>query len=154
MIAKIIVAAVMALFMWPATVIFSQEHPEHPEHGKTGGAGKQVSTADISAGIKKHITAETKQSSDGKMHVKHEGQDLALSLIKVHDDRLQDLGNGKYFACVDMKGTDGKTYDIDFFLTGQPGEMKVTDTSVHKIDGKPLYNWKEENGKWNKVPVS
>jgi len=67
---------------------------------------------------------------------------------------LQDLGDGKYFACVDMKGTDGKTYDIDFFLTGQPGKMNVTDTAVHKIDGKPLYNWKEENGKWNKVPVS
>jgi len=86
--------------------------------------------------------------------VKYEGQDLSLDLVKVHDDRLQDLGGGKYFACVDMKGTDGKTYDIDFFLTGQPGKMTVTETAVHKIDGKPLYNWKEENGKWNKVPVS
>ena len=123
------------------------------EHPKAGGAKKQVSTADISAGIKKNITADTNKS-DGKFHVKYEGQDLALDLIKVHDDRLQDLGDGKYFACVDMKGTDGKTYDIDFFLTGQPGKMKVTDTAVHKIDGKPLYNWKEENGKWNKVPVS
>ena len=74
--------------------------------------------------------------------------------MKVHDDRLQDLGGGKYFACVDMKGTDGKTYDIDFFLTGHPGKMTVTETSVHKVDGKPLYNWKEENGKWNKVPTS
>ena len=36
-----------------------------------------------------------------------------------------DLGGGKYFACVDMKGTDGKTYDIDFFLTGLAGNMKV-----------------------------
>jgi hypothetical protein len=151
---RLIIAAAIALFLSPATAIFSQEHPEHPEHPKAGGAKKQVSTADISAGIKKHIEAETKQSSDGKMHVKYEGQGLALSLIKVHDDRLQDLGGGQYFACVDMKGTDGKTYDIDFFLTGQPGEMKVTDTSVHKIDGKPLYNWKEENGKWKKVPVS
>ena len=96
----------------------------------------------------------TKKGSDRKFHVKHEGQDLALDLIRVHDDRLQDLGGGKYFACVDMKGTDGKTYDIDFFLTGQPGKMKVTETSVHKIDGKPLYNWKEESGKWNKVPAS
>ena len=127
--------------------------PGASEHPKAGGAKKQVSTADISAGIKKNITAETNKS-DGKFHVKYEGQDLALDLIKVHDDRLQDLGDGKYFACVDMKGTDGKTYDIDFFLTGQPGKMKVTDTAVHKIDGKPLYNWKEENGKWNKVPVS
>ncbi len=72
----------------------------------------------------------------------------------MHDDRLSDLGGGKYFACVDMKGTDGKTYDIDFFLTGRPGQMKVTETSVHKIDGKPLYNWKEENGTWQKTPAS
>jgi hypothetical protein len=152
MITKITIATAIALFFTPASMLFSQEHPEHPEHPKTGGAKKQVSTADISAGIKKNITAETNKS-DGKFHVKYQGQDLALQLVKVHDDRLQDLGDGKYFACVDMKGTDGKTYDIDFFLTGEPGEMKVTDTAVHKIDGKPLYNWKEENGKWNKVPV-
>ena len=150
MIAKIITAAAITLFFMPAPALFSQEHPEHPT---SGGAKKQVSTADISAGIKKHITAETSKSG-GKFAVKYEGQDLALDLIKVHDDRLQDLGGGKYFACVDMKGTDGKTYDIDFFLTGQPGKMTVTDTAVHKIDGKPLYNWKEENGKWNKVPTS
>ena len=158
MVTRIIVATAIALFFTPATVLFSQEHPEHPTKGagehKKGAAEKHVSTADISAGIKKNIDAETKKSSDSKFHVKHEGQDLTLDLIKVHDDRLQDLGDGKYFACVDMKGTDGKTYDIDFFLTGQPGKMKVTDTSVHKIDGKPLYNWKEENGKWNKVPAS
>ena len=153
MIAKVIIAAAITLSFTPVSSLFSQEHPEHPEHPKAGGAKKQVSTADISAGIKKNITAETNKS-DGKFHVKYEGQDLALNLIKVHDDRLQDLGDGKYFACVDMKGTDGKTYDIDFFLTGQPGKMKVTDRAVHKIDGKPLYNWKEENGKWNKVPAS
>ena len=151
MIGRLIAAVAITLFFMPATVIFSQEHPEHPGRAKAGGAAKRVSTADISAFINKHINTET-NNSDGKFHVNYEGQDLALNLVKVHDDRLQDLGNGKYFACVDMKGTDGKTYDIDFFLTGQPGSMKVTDTSVHKIDGKPLYNWKEENGKWNKVP--
>ena len=129
-VAILIIAAAIALFFSPATALFSQEHPEHPEHPKSGGAPKKVSTADISAGIKKNITADTNKS-DGKFHVKYEGQDLALDLVKVHDDRLQDLGGGKYFACVDMKGTDGKTYDIDFFLTGQPGKMKVTDTAVH-----------------------
>ena len=157
MITRIIIAVAIALFFAPATVLLSQEHPEHPMKGGTAkkeGTEKRVSTADISAGIKQNIETETKKSSDRKFHVKHEGQDLALDLIKVHDDRLQDLGGGKYFACVDMKGMDGKTYDIDFFLTGQPGKMKVTDTAVHKVDNKPLYNWKEENGKWNKVPVS
>ena len=150
MIAKIIIAAAIALFFSPATAVFSQEHPEHP---KSGGAQKKVSTADISAGIKKNITAETSKS-DGKFHVKYEGQDLALDLIKVHDDRLSNLGGGKYFACVDMKATDGTVYDIDFFMAGQPGSMRVTETSVHKINGKPLYNWKEENGVWKRVRVS
>ena len=158
MITRIIVATAIALFFTPATLLFSQEHPEHPtkgaEHAKKGATEKKVSTADISTGIKQNIEAEAKKRSDGKFHVKHEGQDLALDLIRVHDDRLQDLGGGKYFACVDMKGTDGKTYDIDFFLTGEPGKMKVTETSVHKIDGKPLYNWKEDNGTWKKVPAA
>jgi hypothetical protein len=164
MILRLIIATAIALFFTPAAMVLSQEHPEHPkktteqpkkggEHPKTGSAEKGVSTADISAGIKKNIDGQSKNSADQKFHVKYEGQDLALDLVKVHDDRLSDLGGGKYFACVDMKATDGKTYDIDFFLTGQPGKMKVTETSVHKIDGKPLYNWKEENGKWQKVPA-
>lgn len=152
MISRVIMTVVVALFLTPAAAVFAQEHPEHPEHPQKGkGTEKHVSTADISAGIKKNIDAESKKNSDGKFHVKYEGQDLALDLIKVHDDRLSDLGGGKYFACVDMKGADGKTYDIDFFLSGQPGKMNVTETAVHKIDGKPLYNWKEENGKWQKV---
>jgi hypothetical protein len=165
MITRLIIAAAISLFFAPVTPVLAQEHPEHPkksaEHPKKGGEqpksgaeAKQVSTADISAGIKKNIDTKSKKSGDGKFHVKYQGQDLALDLTKVHDDRLQDLGGGKYFACVDMQGTDGKTYDIDFFLTGQPGKMRVTETSVHKIDGKPLYNWKEENGKWQKEPAT
>ena len=53
-----------------------------------------------------------------------------------------------------MKAKDGTVYDIDFFMTGQPARMRVTEMSVHKINGKPLYNWKEENGVWKKVRVS
>jgi len=155
MISRLIMTLAIALFFGPAALIVAQEHPEHPGHAQKGkSTEKRVSTADISTGIKKNIDDQSKKSPDAKFHAEHEGQNLALDLVKVHDDRLQDLGGGKYFACVDMKATDGKTYDIDFFLTGQPGEMKVTETSVHKIDGKPLYNWKEENGTWHKVPAS
>ena len=165
MITRLIIAVSMALFFIPAATAPAQEHPEHPRSApppsfpreqvtREPTTQKAVSRADISAGIKKHIATETKTASDRKFHVKHQGKDLALDLIKVHDDRLSDLGGGKYFACVDMKATDGKTYDIDFFLTGQPGSMKVTQTSVHKVDGKPLYNWKEEGGIWKEVRIS
>ncbi len=121
---------------------------------QSGTQTKEVSKADISIGIKKYIDSGRKKSSDKKFHVNYRGKDLALDLIRVHDDPLSSLGGGKYFACVDMKATDGKTYDIDFFLTGQPGSMKVTETSVHKVNGKPLYNWKGEGGVWKKVRVS
>ena len=102
---------------------------------------KEVSTADISSGIKKHIDDERKKSNDKKFHVNYRGKDLGLDLVKVHGDRLSTLGGGKYFACVDMKATDGTIYDIDFFMAGQPGSMKVTETSVHKVNARPLYNW-------------
>ena len=159
---RFIIAVAVAFFLAPA-LLKAQEHPrEHPQSGpsiqqtrehppKEAAAKKPVSTADISVGIKKHIAAETKKASDKKFHVNYQSKDLALNLVKVHDDRLSDLGGGKYFACVDMKAIDGTTYDIDFFLAGKAGDMKVTETSVHKINGKPLYNWKEEGGVWKKV---
>lgn len=163
MITRFVISVAVALFFTPTMSSFAQEHPEHPkkkeeakksehpEHPKKSGEGKEVTTAEISTGIKKHITAETKKSSDKKFHVNYEGKELALDLTKVHDDRLSSLGEGKYFACVDMKAADGTTYDIDFFMSGKPGDMKVTETSVHKVNGKPLYNWKEENGVWKKI---
>jgi len=160
MITRLIIAAALGLPFTPAMPILAAEHPEHPRQQlpqtttttrQSPTQAKEVTKADISTGIKKHIARETKKSSDKKFHANYQGKDLALDLIKVHDDRLSNLGSGKYFACVDMKATDGKTYDIDFFLSGRPGNMKVTETSVHKVNGKPLYNWKEDGGVWKKV---
>ena len=43
---------------------------------------------------------------------------------------------------------------MDFFLSGDPGAMTVTDTTVHKINGQPLYTWEQKrNGTWRRVPV-
>ncbi len=160
---RIIVAAV-ALLLFKPTVAICGEHPEHPKAPLTQPSDqkpatskvqkKEVTTAQISTGIKKHISAETGKSADKKFHAKHQGKDLALDLVKVHDDRLSGLGGGKYFACVDMKAADGTVYDIDFFLSGTPDNMKVTETSIHKVNGKALYGWKEEGGVWKKVSKS
>ena len=147
-----IIAAATAFFLATTLPLLAQEHPEHPkkasDHPKKGS---EVTTTEISTGIRKHITNESTKSNDKKFHVSHDGQDLALDLVKVHDDRLSNLGEDKYFACVDMKAGDGTIYDVDFFMSGKPGDMNVTETSVHKINGKPLYNWKEDNGVWKKV---
>ncbi len=155
MFTRLVLTVAVSVFLTPALPLRAQEHPEHPKKASEEHPQDAKKTkADISTGIKKNIASESKKASDGKFHVNHEGKDLALDLLKVHDDRLSGLGDGKYFACVDMKAADGTTYDIDFFMSGKPGDMKVTDTSVHKVNGKPLYNWKEEGGVWKKVAKS
>jgi hypothetical protein len=159
---QLIIAVSVALFLAPAMPLLAAEHPrpQLQQLPQTTGAPqnstqtKEVSKADISTRIKKHIDSDRKKSSDKKFHVNYRGKDLALDLIRVHNDPLSSLGGGKYFACVDMKATDGTIYDIDFFMAGQPGSMRVTETSVHKVNGKPLYNWKEEGGAWKKVRIS
>jgi len=114
----------------------------------------EASNADISAGLKKYIDSSTRKSTDRRFHIRYRGKDLALDLVKVHDDRIPTLGSGKCFACVDMKGADGRIYDIDFFMALRPGKLTVTEMSVHKINGKPFYNWKQAGGVWKKVKIS
>jgi hypothetical protein len=168
MITRRIIAAFGASFFMPAVSLLAagdhpgpaqpsqlQQFPQTTSRAQQNSIQtREVSKGDISAGIKRHIANDAKKSSDRKFHVKYGGKDLALDLVKVHDDRLSSLGGGKYFACVDMKATNGTLYDIDFFMAGQSGSIRVTETSVHKINGKPLYNWKEESGVWKRVRVS
>ena len=161
---RIIIALSVAFLLTPAlSPLIAVEHPKSlPQttqfsqlpQSQTQAAGKEVSQADISTGIKKDIVRTSKKSRDKKFHTEYKGKDLALDLIKVHEDQLSSLGKGRYFACVDMKAADGTSYDIDFLLTGKPGAMKVTETFVHKVNGKPLYNWKEEGGVWKRISRS
>jgi transglutaminase-like putative cysteine protease len=55
---------------------------------------------------------------------------------------------------VDLADIDGEVYDVDFFLAGDPGAMTVTETTVHKINGQPLYAWEQRRDHtWHRVPV-
>jgi len=113
-----------------------------------------VTIEDIAAGIEKHI-AEQSRSNGGAFHVRYKNNDLSLQLVRVHLEYLSYLGDGVSFACVDLVGSDGPVYDVDFFMKGRPEAMTVTDTTVHKINGQPLYLWEQKsNGTWRKVPVT
>jgi hypothetical protein len=79
---------------------------------------------------------------------------MKLKLVRVHTEYLANLGPRRHFACVDLASTDGNVYDVDFFLSGDPGNMTVTETTVHKINGRPLYLWRQqEDGTWAHAPV-
>lgn len=115
----------------------------------------KVVTADIQAGIEKHIEEQTKLG-DGYFKLRHDDDDreLNLRLVRVHKEYLANLGPRRHFACVDLASTDGNVYDVDFFLAGDPGEMTVTETTIHKVNGQPRYVWKQKQNKtWYRVPV-
>jgi len=162
---RLAISLCVGLLLPPVVSLLAQEHPRAPQQSQsqqlpqtTKGAPQasmmQATMSDVSDGLKRFIRGYAEKSPDKKFHIPYQRKDLALDLVKIHDDRFSSLGGDKYFACVDMKGNDGKIYDIDFFMSVKPGKLSVTETSVHKINGKPLYNWKEEKGVWKKVRIS
>jgi hypothetical protein len=165
MTARIIIYLLIGLLIAPVLSVRAQDHPRAPQQsgsqqlpqsarGAPQAAMTEATMSSVSAGLKEFISGYSTKSADKKFHMPYQRKDLALDLVKVHDDRFSSLGGNKYFACVDMKGKDGTMYDIDFLMALQADKLTVTETSVHKINGKPLYNWKQEGGVWKKVKVS
>jgi hypothetical protein len=81
-------------------------------------------------GVKGYLDSQMASSKDKKFHVALNGKDLALTPVKFHQE--QKLGGNKSAAAVDMKGADGKIYEIDFVTSNG----QVTGASVGKVDGK------------------
>ena len=112
-----------------------------------------VVTADIADAIRQHIDEETTKGG-GTFNLPFHEKTLKLRLVRIHFEYLAVLTRTEHFACVDLAGDDGEFYDVDFFLEGRPGSMKVTETTVHKINGQPLYLWEQqEDNSWDRVPV-
>ena len=133
-------AATCALGLIPAAPATATEAPP-------------IVTGDIKAGIEKHIAEEVARH-DGHFVVDFEGRQLKLNLVRVHVEYLASLAPQRHFACVDMVSSDGEFYDVDFFLAGDPGAMTVTETTVHKLNGRPYYLWEQtEAGTWERSPV-
>ncbi|MGB5272559.1 MAG: transglutaminase-like domain-containing protein [Flavobacteriaceae bacterium] len=113
----------------------------------------KVVTADIEAGIKANIAKKVEEGG-GYFNMSADGKDLRLQLVRVHTEYLSNLGPQRHFACVDLADVSGDVYDVDFFLEGDPGNMSVTETTLHKLNGKPFYTWKQRKDKtWYRVPV-
>ena len=81
-------------------------------------------------GVKGYLESQIANSNDKKFHVALNGKDLALTPLKFGAERK--LGGGRSSTAVEMKGTDGKIYEIDFVSSGD----QVTGASVGKVNGK------------------
>ena len=83
-------------------------------------------------GVKGYLDSVIANSKDHRFHMTVNGKDLPLTPVKFHEE--QKLGGGKSAMAVDMKGVDGKVYEIDFVTSGGV----VTDGKIRKINGKAL----------------
>ncbi len=135
---------IVAAMLVSAPAIHAAEQPEPIPH---------VVTADIQAGIERHIEEQTRRDG-GFLTIPFEGKELRLKLVRVHTEYLANLGPRRHFACVDLVDTEGDVYDVDFFLAGDPGSMTVTETTVHKLNGKPFYLWRQnDDNTWERAAV-
>ena len=134
MITRLATCVFVGLLVVPVVRLSAQDHPRAPQQsqsqqlpqtgtGAPQAAMTEATMSNVSAGLKEFISGYAAKSADKKFHIPYQRKDLALDLVKVHDDRFSSLGGDKYFACVDMKGNDGKIYDIDFFMVGTAGEI-------------------------------
>ena len=148
---RIILRVGLALALGGAALL-AQEHPEHPEGKKA--AKKAYSVDDLEASIKSAVAAKEK-AGDGYylLDDKTANKTWQLKLDHVHRERLSRLDEHTYFACTDFKSKDGHTVDVDFFMKDKDGKLVMSDATVHKVDGKPRYNWEEKDGFWKRVPV-
>ena len=81
-------------------------------------------------GVKEYLDQQMAGSGDKKFHVALNGKDLPLTPTQFHQETK--LGGAKSAMAVDMKGNDGKVYEIDFVMTNG----QVTGAKVSKVNGK------------------
>jgi hypothetical protein len=136
---QVILAAAVTSFSAPIAFgqmsgSYSQPAAQQPAQSSTGAQQKTTTTTTTKTtfpvGVKGYLDQQLATSKDKKFHVSLNGKDLALTPIKFHEEKKMD-GN-KSSAAVEMKGADGKIYEIDFVLSGN----QVTAASVGKVNGK------------------
>jgi hypothetical protein len=145
--------ALCLVLMTISGVLYAAEHPmEHP----AGAMKKSLTKGDLAAAIKSFVEKDAKLH--GGYFLLYDGMDkkpIALTLTKVHEDRLSKVAEGTYFACADFKATDGALYDLDIFMMGNDKDhLAATEMIVHKVAGKERYSWYEEGSVWKRKPAA
>jgi transglutaminase-like putative cysteine protease len=150
---RALIAAVSVIFLVLAGCGQKDEQKAPAASAPSAPAAHDKVTADIQAGIERHVEEQVRLG-EGYFNLPFRDKQLRLKLVRVHTEYLSKLGPGRYFACVDLADLGGDVYDVDFFLAGEPARMKVTETTVHKINGQPFYLWDQKSdGTWQRLPV-
>jgi len=122
----------------------------HPENAHL----TQVTADSLAQSITDYVQTESaRRGGEFPVHDAQQQKTLGLALTTVHRERVSQLADGRYFACADFQGQDGQTYDVDIFMRKDSTGLTPTELIVHKVDGKPRFDWVERNGIWSQAPL-
>ena len=111
--------------------------------GGVAGQPRTFYAEDIKAAMAPHIDA--REDADGVFHIDDPktSDTLALRFVKIHDP-VRVIDEHTYFACTDFEvvGTEGKLYDLDFWLRPDGDVLEVYREKIHKEPRRSLlYGW-------------
>jgi hypothetical protein len=113
----------------------TQSQPPPPtSSGQTKQTTSTTTKTIMPVGVKGYLDNAVASSKDKKFHVALNGKDVAMTPLKFGQEKK--LGGGKSSTAVEMKGVDGKIYEIDFVSSGG----QVTGAAVGKVNGKSPSN--------------
>ncbi|TLD41128.1 MAG: hypothetical protein JETT_2593 [Candidatus Jettenia ecosi] len=129
--------------------------PEHSEYA--AGLSEEVTLEDVANVVEKYIQ-DGSENDVFKFYDEKTDTWLELNLVKIHQDRLAQTKDNKYFVCAEFRGMDDNRYDLDFFVyNGTRYELEVDDDniSIHKINDRERYTWGYNRMEdfWEKQPV-
>lgn len=82
------------------------------------------------------------------IHDEKTGKDRRLSFQQVHQRVGKISTRDGYFSCADFVDQEtGEVLDVDFWVTLTGGQLQVTASEIHKINGQPRFTYNEKDEK-------
>lgn len=125
--------AVACIVLWPLGA-----------RAETGATALQTSYAETVGG---HVKAESKKAGGFLVHDDVLKKDWKLKMLKIHTDRIVELGQDRFFACADLQQLAGKKtkLDLDFYVKKEGDRWVMEKVLVHKVAGKLRYTYNDKN---------
>ena len=150
---KTVIISTLVASIWLLSSCQTNKNNDSAAVDESSKKQQKVTIKDVERGIRNNIELKTKEGG-GVFSFTNDTTEFRLKLVRVHTEYLSVLKPGKFFACVDLATEEGDVYDVDFFLDGTRDDMVVTRTTLHKLNGKPYYTWKQAKDKtWFTVAV-
>ncbi len=102
----------------------TQSQPPRTADGQSQQMQTTTTKTATPVGVKGYLDSQMASSSDKKFHLTVQGKDLALMPTRIHEAKKLDAR--KSATIVDMKGADGKMYEVEF----ETSNGQVTGASV------------------------